>query len=134
MNKSGHIIIELLLSIVVFAIIMLIILQIIVMLKAEVNLSESNTDNLLLVKRAQNDLEFCKEIESLEPFTCELYNREKLKYELTNQDLVRSINNKGYEVVASGVDQITVADENPLTVEIQKSKKKKALVIGVENE
>lgn len=134
MNKSGHIIIELLLSIVVFAIIMLIILQIIVMLKAEVNLSQSNTDNLLLVKRAQNDLELCKEIESLEPFTCELYNREKLKYELTNQDLVRSINNKGYEVVASGVDQITVAGENPLTVEIQKSKKKTTVVIGVENE
>lgn len=134
MNKSGHIIIELLLSIVVFVIIMLIILQIIVMLKAEVNLSQSNTDNLLLVKRAQNDLEFCKEIESLEPFTCELYNREKLKYELTNQDLVRSINNKGYEVVASGVDQITVAGENPLTVEIQKSKKKTTVVIGVENE
>lgn len=134
MNKSGHIIIELLLSIVVFAIIMLIILQIIVMLKAEVNLSQSNTDNLLLVKRAQNDLEFCKEIESLEPFTCELYNREKLKYELTNQDLVRSINNKGYEVVASGVDQITVTGENPLTVEIQKSKKKTTVVIGVENE
>ncbi len=134
MNKSGHIIIELLLSIVVFAIIMLIILQVIVMLKAEVNLSQSNTDNLLLVKRAQNDLEFCKEIESLEPFSCKLYNREKLKYELTNQDLVRSINNKGYEVVASGVDQITVIGENPLTVEIQKSKKKTTLVIGVENE
>ncbi len=134
MNKSGHIIIELLLSSVIFTIIMMMVLQIIIMLKTEIDINKSNMDNLLLVNRIQDDIYMCKTIVSIDPFGCVLYNNEKLMYKVNNGDIVRTINKKGYEVIANEVDEFKVVNKTPLEFQIINFGEKSRIIGGITNE
>ncbi len=116
MNKSGFIIVELLISIVIFATIMLLFNSLLVGFEHELNINENINYDVELLYKLQADLKTCKEITAEYPFTCQQYNDQELKYEIKDEKLIRTIDNQGYEIVHPDIQAFKVEENEGIYV------------------
>ncbi len=132
MNKSGFIILELLLSIIIIATILILLNSIFLSLNRAIQINQKlNNDTLLLVKM-QEDLKLCQKIDKLEPFSCTLYNGQSLSYTMDEGNkLIRKVDNQGYEIIDNNLNAFKVTNIEPVTILIDNER---TYVVGVPNE
>lgn len=132
MNKSGFIMIEMLLSIIIFSTILLVLNTTIYAVQKESEINKNLEYDALLIKKIQEDSMLCQQIISDENFKCKLFNQNILEYKINQEDqLIRTIDNRGYEIIDPQITNIQIQKKNPLIIEIDKQR---TYLIGVLNE
>ncbi len=135
MNKLGFTIIECLVALVIITVTIQCVNVIIIELKYLNQTNESQVALSLVTKQLEEDLVFCQTIKTLNPFSCQTYQKEIISYKINEQKLIRQINGRGYEIIYPKLINYKVEDVGGMIKwEIKTVKEQYTIDVGVKNE
>ncbi len=135
MNKLGFTIIECLVALLIITVTIQCINVITIEMKYLNQINGSQVALSLVTKQLEEDLVFCKTIKTLNPFSCQTYQKEIISYKINSQKLIRQINGRGYEIIFPKLIKYKVNDIGGIIKwEIETEKEQYAIDIGVKNE
>ncbi len=135
MNKLGFTIIECLVSLLIITITFQSINVILTELKYLNQINQSQVALSLLTKQLEEDLVFCKTIKTLNPFSCQTYQKEMISYKINSEKLIRQINGRGYEIIYPKLVEYSVKDINGIIKwKIETDSEQYLIDVGVKNE
>ncbi len=114
---------ELILSILIFSVVLMLLDGIFVVLQTELEINQDLNNDALLLLKIQTDISTCQKITNYQNFTCTQYNGDEIEYQINQkQQLIRTVNNRGNEIINPSVSSFELRTTEPIEVVIDKQR------------